>query len=400
MLKGKKILIGVTGSIAAYKIASLVRSLIKEEALVQVIMTKASCDFIGPATLATLSKNKVITNFYKDESSGEWNNHVELGLWADVFLIAPATANTIAKLRWGQSDDFLGATYLSARCETIIAPAMDLDMWSHQQTQENISALQATGVHLIEPGEGELASGLSGKGRMAEPEQIHQYLQDYFVRREQLKGKKYVVTAGPTYENIDPVRFIGNYSSGKMGIALAEALAKRGAAVKLVCGPSNEKHFEKNIERIDVTSAQEMFDTATSDFDTYNGAICAAAVADYRPKEAKQEKLKKSDNEITITLTKNPDILKHLGSIKKGHQKVIGFALETNNSLDNAIAKRERKNADFIILNSPKKGVSGFQSETNEVLVIDDHNKTVNFELMDKAILADRLIEFFVEKGL
>lgn len=399
MLKGKKILIGVTGSIAAYKTATLIRYLVKEEAFVKVIMTKASCDFIGPATLATLSKNEVYTDFYKDKEAGTWNNHVELGIWADVFLIAPATAHSIAKLRWGQSDDFLGATYLSARCDTVIAPAMDLDMWAHEQNQENIQSLQAQNVKMIAPQSGELASGLSGKGRMAEPKQIFEYVVQYFENKSALQGKSYVVTAGPTYEKIDPVRFIGNFSSGKMGIALAEALAEKGARVKLICGPSNVAHHHQNIQRVDVESAQEMFEAATRDFQNFNGAICAAAVSDYRPAEMKNQKIKKSEDEMTLTLVKNPDILHHLGHHKSDTQKIVGFALETNDAEKHAQEKRNRKKADFIIVNEPVAGKSGFQAETNQVSVIDANNKTTKFELMDKKILAIQLINYLIENG-
>ena len=382
MLMGKNIILGVCGSIAAYKSASLVRLLVKVGADVRVVMTRDATGFITPLTLSTLSKKPVLVDYYKPET-GEWNNHVELGLWADMLLIAPASANTIAKMAAGLCDNLLMAVYLSAKCPVYFAPAMDLDMWKHPATQENVTRLCRYGNALIAPGNGELASGLHGEGRMAEPEEIINFITDETKKKLPLNNKNIVVTAGPTYEAIDPVRFIGNHSSGKMGFAIADQLAKLGAAVKLIAGPSAQKnHFP--LTQIDVTSAAEMLEACTAHFAHADALIMSAAVADYAPVEVSAQKIKKKDDRFNIALKKTTDILKTLGEQKRTEQILVGFALETNDEEENAIAKLQNKNLDLIILNSLNDKGAGFKTDTNKITMIDrDLNKTI-FELKSK----------------
>lgn len=394
-MKDKKILIGVCGSIAAYKIANLVRLLIKAGAEVKIILTPAAKEFITPLTLSTLSKNPVYSEFVKNKN-GEWTNHVELGLWADVFLIAPASANTIAKMANGLCDNLLLATYLSARCKVLVAPAMDLDMLQHPSTQHNIEKIKSYGNIIIEPNDGELASGLVGKGRMAEPEELKVHLTNFFKKKDQLKGKSILITAGPTYETIDPVRFIGNHSTGKMGFALATELANRGATITLVAGPTNLTSTHPNIKQINVTSALEMKKASDDAFKKAHAAILAAAVADYKPKNVANEKIKKKDDILTIELVKNPDILAGLGSIKKPNQILAGFALETNNEIANAKDKLKRKNLDFIVLNSLKNKGAGFKHNTNQISILDKQNKVSNFKLKHKDEVAADIADFLV----
>ena len=388
---GKKILVGVTGSIAAYKTAILVRELIKLEAEVKVIMTPASTSFITPLTLATRSKNPVAFEFVKNEL-GEWENHVELGLWADLFIIAPLTASTLSKLANGQSDNLLLATYLSARCPIWVAPAMDLDMFKHATTTENLNKLIAHGNKVIEPRSGELASGLEGKGRMEEPEQIAAEILDFFSVKSNLKGKKILITGGPTYEAIDPVRFIGNHSSGKTGVILADECAKRGAEVVLVLGPSIHKPKHPNINVIHVESASDMFKAVQAHWQNTSVGIFSAAVADYRPAEVADHKIKKNSEEMSIDLVKNPDILAWAGSQKSKGQFLVGFALETNNEIDNGKGKLKRKNLDLLILNSLKDKNAGFGYDTNKVTFIKPNNILINFELKQKSLMAIDII--------
>lgn len=385
VLRGKKILLGITGGIAAYKTASLVRLFIKAGAQVRVVMTPAAKDFITPLTLSTLSKNEVYSSFTEEE--GElWNNHVELGLWADIMLIAPATANTLSKMAAGNSDNFLLATYVSAKCPVYFAPAMDLDMYKHPSTKNNFETLKSFGNFMIPAGTGELASGLSGEGRMAEPEEIFQFLEDHLSAFLPLKGKQMMITAGPTYEAIDPVRFIGNHSSGKMGYEIARAAANLGAKVILISGPTHLQISEDHIHLIKVVSAQEMYDAAMAHFEKADVVIAAAAVADYKPETIADQKIKKADETLTIRLTKTQDILRSLGE-RKRQQKLIGFALETNNELENARAKLQKKNLDFVVLNSLQDKGAGFQNDTNKVsFVFQDEVKS--FGLKPKSEVA------------
>lgn len=369
MLKGKKFLLGVTGSIAAYKIAHLTRLLVKQEAEVKVIMTATATDFITPLTLSTLSRNPVLSQFQKSET-GEWNNHVELGLWADAFIIAPATASTLAKMASGLCDNLLLATYLSARCPVFFAPAMDLDMLQHPTTRQNISRLQQLGNHLVEPGVGELASGLSGPGRMAEPEEIISVLENFFSPKKKLSGKKVLVTAGPTYEALDPVRFIGNHSTGKMGFAIAEALAEQGAQVDLVAGPTHLQTHHAGITVHPVTSAEDMYRTCTEYFPSAAISVLSAAVADYKPLVRLEQKIKKTEGNMTLELTKTKDIAAELGKQKKNGQMIVGFALETENEKDNAASKLKAKNFDLIVLNSLNDLGAGFGHDTNKISII------------------------------
>ena len=392
MLKDKKILIAVTGSIAAYKIASLVRLLIKAKAEVQVIMTESAKEFITPLTLSTLSKKPVYFSFYKTEN-GEWNNHVELGLWADYMLIAPASANTLAKMSSGICDSLLMATYLSAKCPVAFAPAMDLDMYQHPSTKENIEKLIAFGNEFIAPGTGELASGLSGEGRMAEPEELLAFLENKFNPINFYSEKNILVTAGPTYEAIDPVRFIGNASSGKMGYALAEAFAEKGANVTLISGPTNLKINHPNINKIAITSAAEMFEAVKANFANSAITVMAAAVADYSPKHQAIEKIKKSEDHLQIALSKTIDILKYVGEQKKANQLTIGFALETTNELVNAQNKLKTKNADLIILNSLKDEGAGFNGDSNKITMIDKNGQIEAFELKSKNKVAQDILQ-------
>jgi phosphopantothenoylcysteine decarboxylase/phosphopantothenate--cysteine ligase len=390
-LKGKKIILGVTGSIAAYKSAFLTRLLIKAGAEVKVILTDAAAHFIGPVTLATLSKNPVYSSFYKNDGSGEWNNHVELGIWADFIIIAPASANTIAKMAHGICDNLLLATFLSARCPVFFAPAMDLDMYVHPSTTKNIQTLIANGTYIIHPEEGELASGLNGEGRMAEPEHIIQDIIRTLEGSTVFSGKYFLVTAGPTYEKIDPVRFIGNRSSGKMGFEIAEAIANNGGEVILVSGPTRLRTNHPNIRTYYVESAQEMYQTSLEHFSDVDVAIMSAAVADYRPSKQHDKKIKKSNTSLQIELEATPDILASLGKIKD-HQLLIGFALETDNEIANARKKLQSKNADLIILNSLKDKGAGFDVDTNKVTFVDNESEE-ELELMTKRELAQRIVE-------
>ncbi|HJX70480.1 MAG TPA: bifunctional phosphopantothenoylcysteine decarboxylase/phosphopantothenate--cysteine ligase CoaBC [Bacteroidales bacterium] len=398
MLKGKNIILGVTGSIAAYKSAILVRMLVKNQASVKVIMTGYAKEFITPLTLATLSNNPVLADFYNPEN-GDWNSHVDLGLWADALVIAPATANTIAKMAGGIADNLLLTTYLSARCPVFVAPAMDLDMFNHPATQKNIKSLAACGNIIIEPATGDLASGLSGKGRMEEPETIIQVLDSFFRRkefkkkvREKIAGKKILITAGPTFEAIDPVRFIGNHSSGRMGYAIAESLAELEAEVVLISGPASLQIDNTNITVISVTSAEEMYLKCRRHYPHMDGAILSAAVADYRPVKYEKKKIKSSDKNLMLELEPTRDIAVELGKIKKSNQFLVGFALETDNKIENAYQKLKRKNFDFIVINSLDDQGAGFQNETNKISILNKGNKLENFELKSKKEVAKDIV--------
>ena len=399
MLKGKKIILGICGSIAAYKAAALTRLLVKAGAEVQVIMTPDATAFITPLTLSTLS-NKPVLSQYFDKQTGEWSRHVHLGLWADLILIAPASANTLAKLANGLCDNLLCAVYLSAKCPVYLAPAMDLDMWAHPATQANIKRLQHFDNKIIHPGEGELASGLVGEGRLAEPEEIIDYLSttiDSPSLERPLTGKKALVSAGPTYEAIDPVRFIGNHSSGKMGYAIAHRLHDLGAAVTLVSGPTHLNASEQ-IHRINVTSAKEMLDACTKAFIDADITIMSAAVADYTPEQVATQKIKKKDDHFSIALTKTTDILATLGAAKQPHQLLAGFALETDNELAHAQAKLEKKNLDFIVLNSMQDKGAGFAGDDNKITIIDRNKDQVTFPLKSKQVVAEDICNFILEK--
>ena len=392
VLNGKKILLGVSGGIAAYKTASLVRLFIKAGAHVQVIMTPASKDFVTPLTLSTLSKNPVYSSFYnEDEQDAEWNNHVELGLWADLMIVAPATANTLSKMTNGNCDNLLIATYLSAKCPVYVAPAMDLDMYKHPSTIASFTALQKFGNTIIPAESGELASGLSGEGRMAEPENIVSFIEADLESKLPLKGKKILITAGPTYEAIDPVRFIGNHSSGKMGFDIAHSAANLGASVVLVSGPTQFKSNHALIQQINIVSAQEMYDACHAHFDQMDVAIAAAAVADYRPKHVASQKIKKSVDSFSIELEKTKDILLSLGE-KKKNQFLIGFALETENEIENAKGKIQKKNLDLIVLNSLQDEGAGFKKATNKVTFIDKDFNIEPMELKSKEAVADDIL--------
>lgn len=386
MLKGKKIVLGVTGSIAAYKAAILVRLLIKEGAEVQVVMTPAAKEFITPLTLSTLSGRAVLCDFFNN-NSGEWHSHVELGLWADAMIIAPATASTLGKMAGGVADNLLVTTYLSMKAPVFIAPAMDLDMFVHPSTQQNLRTLSGYGNHIIEPAAGELASGLCGKGRMEEPENIVKSLKDFFFKNSRLKGRKIVITAGPTYEKIDPVRFIGNYSSGKMGFALAAECASQGADVTLIAGPVSLSTPCSSIKRVNVESAEEMYRAAVEAFPSCDAAILSAAVADYRPSVCADKKIKRKGEGLTIELEPNKDIAAALGREKKSGQRLVGFALETNDAEANAREKLVKKNLDFIVLNSLADDGAGFAHDTNKVTIIDGEG-AVEYPLKSKRAVA------------
>lgn len=392
VLSGKKIVLGISGGIAAYKTAHLVRLFIKAGAQIQVIMTPASKDFITPLTLSTLSKNPVHSSFYnEDDDNAQWNNHVELGLWADLMLIAPATANTLSKMANGNCDNLLIATYLSAKCPVYFAPAMDLDMYKHPSTLSSFNLLSQFGNIMIPAESGELASGLSGEGRMAEPENIIAFLEADLERQLPLKGKKILITAGPTYEAIDPVRFIGNHSSGKMGFDIAESAANQGAEVILISGPSHLNVSNSKINLIRVVSAQEMYEACHQYFNAVDVAICAAAVADYRPSHVADQKIKKTEDHFSIELEKTTDILASLGEIKK-QQFLIGFALETQNEIENAKLKIQKKNLDLIVLNSLQDEGAGFGKSTNKVTFIDKDNHIEAMELKSKEAVAQDII--------
>ena len=389
VLSGKNILLGVTAGIAAYKTAFLVRLFIKAGAQVQVVMTPASKDFVTPLTLSTLSKNPVYSTFYnEDEENEEWNNHVELALWADLMLIAPATANTMAKMAEGVCDNLLLATYLSSKSKVYFAPAMDLDMYKHETTDQNINKLQGFGNIFIPPSIGELASGLTGEGRMAEPEEIIAFIERDIISGLPLKGKKVLITAGPTYEAIDPVRFIGNHSSGKMGFALADQAAKLGAKVILITGPSSQKINNSAVNRVDVVDAESMYKATHQFFKEVDIAIFSAAVADYTPKFVSSQKIKKKDASLTIELKPTKDILASVGKIKE-NQFLVGFALETDDEVNNAKDKLNRKNLDLIVLNSLQDKGAGFKSETNKVTLIDKEENMISYELKSKKEVAE-----------
>ena len=392
VLSGKRILLGVSGGIAAYKTASLVRLFIKAGAHVQVIMTPASKDFVTPLTLSTLSKNPVYSTFFnKDDEDEKWNNHVELGLWADLMIVAPATANTLSKMANGTCDNLLIATYLSAKCPVYFAPAMDLDMYKHPSTLASFKALEQFGNVIIPAENGELASGLSGEGRMAEPENIIAFLEADLESKLPLKGKRILITAGPTYEAIDPVRFIGNHSSGKMGFDIAKSAANLGASVILVTGPTHCEANHSLIKVVKVTSAQEMYDACHQYYDDVDVAIAAAAVADYKPKNVADQKIKKAADNFVIELEKTKDILSSLGENKK-QQFLIGFALETENEIENAKAKIQKKNLDLIVLNSLQDEGAGFQKSTNKITFIDKDFKIEPMELKSKEAVADDIL--------
>lgn len=387
MLEGKKIVLGVCGSIAAYKSATLVRLLVKAGAEVQVIMTADAVSFITPLTLSTLSKKPVLVTYFAPDT-GVWNNHVELGLWADLFIIAPASANTLAKMANGQCDNLLTAAYLSAKCPVYFAPAMDLDMWRHPATLANVQRLQSYGNILIQPGTGELASGLHGEGRMAEPEEIISYITADVNKTLPLSGKKILVTAGPTYEAIDPVRFIGNHSSGKMGFAIADELAKQGAVVTLVTGPTSQIMLHNQVKRIDVTTAAQMLEACLQNFELADACVMSAAVADYTPVTVSTQKIKKKEESFCIDLKKTTDILKVLGERKSNDQLLIGFALETQNEEQNAIDKLNKKNLDLIILNSLNDDGAGFKLDTNKITMIDRNLQKTVFDTKSKIEVA------------
>ncbi len=391
-----KVILGICGSIAAYKSATLIRLLVKSGANVQVVMTPDATNFITPLTLSTLSKNPVLVDYFTPET-GEWNNHVELGLWGDVMIIVPASANTVAKMAGGLCDNLLMAVYLSAKCPVYFAPAMDLDMWKHTATQENIDKIQSFGNTLIPPGTGELASGLHGEGRMAEPEEIIDFLFADIKSKQPLANQKMLVTAGPTYEAIDPVRFIGNHSSGKMGFAIADELAKLGADVTLVSGPSAQISREQSVKRVNVTSAAEMLDACLQNYANAKACIMSAAVADYTPVTVARQKIKKKEDGFTIDLKKTTDILNELGHKKAPGQILVGFALETNNEEINAIDKLQRKNLDFIVLNSLNDEGAGFKKDTNKITIIDKALVKTVYDLKTKDEVARDICAKIVE---
>lgn len=392
-LKNKHILLAITGGIAAYKCAHLVRLLIKDGAIVKVVMTKASEEFVTSKTLSVLSKNEVVTDFF--DSNNNWNNHVAMAEWADAIIVAPLTANTLTKFATGLCDNIVTACYLSARSKVFVAPAMDLDMYQHPTTKKNIDTLIKNGNSVIAAESGELASGLIGEGRMAEPEHIFDFVKKELFQNLPLSGKKVLVNAGPTYEAIDPVRFIGNRSSGKMGVAIADEFAKLGAEVTLVLGPSHQQPTQKSVTVVKVESAEEMFNACQSIYSTVDIAILSAAVADYKPKSASDSKIKKKDAELTLELVKTTDILETLGKQKK-KQLLAGFALETENVIEYAKAKILKKNLDFIVANSATETGAGFGVDTNKITIIDKHNKMYNFELKSKQEVAKDIVSFAI----
>lgn len=397
MLKGKKIVLGITGSIAAYKSCLIIRELVKRGAEVQVVITPAGKEFITPITLSALTQKPVISEFFS-QRDGTWNSHVALGLWADAMLIAPCTASTLGKMATGVADNMLITTYLSMKAPVFIAPAMDLDMYAHPTTCQNLERLRSFGNHIIEPQSGFLASGLEGKGRMEDPAKIVDVLDDFFEQKD-LLGKRVLITAGPTYEKLDPVRFIGNYSSGKMGFALAEECAKRGAEVTLVAGPVGLKTKHPSIHRIDVESCNQMYDAAVEAFPKSNAAILCAAVADFRPAEIASQKIKRVGDALDIHLVPNPDIAERLGQMKSPQQVLVGFALETNDEQQNAEKKLQKKNLDFIVLNSLRNEGTCFRSDENQIAIISDQGRK-NYEKKPKqqvaADIVDELATFLI----
>jgi phosphopantothenoylcysteine decarboxylase/phosphopantothenate--cysteine ligase len=394
MLEGKKILLGITGSIAAYKAAYLVRHLVKSGAEVRVIMTPASTDFVSKLTLSTLSKNKVLVDMFDEDS---WANHVMLGRWADLMLIAPLSCNTLSKMAHGQCDNLLLAVYLSSICPVVVAPAMDEDMWHHRSTKENIQKLIDFGNKVIPVEKGELASGLVGDGRMAEPETIVKYIEENYSKPKSLIGKKAFVSAGPTYEPLDPVRFIGNHSSGKMGIAIAEELYAQGAEVTLILGPSSINLPSKGIKIIRVNTAEEMYNACTKQFDISDIGVMAAAVADYTPVEVAANKIKKNNGQLVIELKKTKDILKSLGEKKTTKQVLVGFALETNNEREYALGKLKNKNADMVVMNSLNDKGAGFGTDTNKITIFDKSGKEFKYDLMSKKKAAKNIIDTIIQ---
>lgn len=390
MLKGKRFIVGITGSIAAYKAAILVRLLVKAGADVRVVMTPLARSFITPLTLATLSKHPILVDFF-DPENGAWNSHVSLGEWADAYIVAPATANTLAKMATGVADNLLLTTYLSARCPVFVAPAMDLDMYAHAATQENLERLRSRGCRVIEPASGELASGLDGKGRMEEPERIVEVLEAYYAQRETLSGRRFMVTAGPTVEAIDPVRYISNHSTGKMGYALAAELKARGAEVVLISGPTR-LDTPCGVERVDVMTAEQMYEAALRAFETCDGAVMCAAVADYRPATVAGQKIKKGETTWQLALEPTPDIARALGQ-RKGHRLLVGFALETEKGREHARAKLEKKNLDFIVLNSLSDPGAGFGGDTNRITILTRQGEAIDYELKSKLEVARDIVD-------
>ncbi len=400
MLKGKKFILGISAGIAAYKAAALTRLLVKQGAEVKVIMTEKAKEFITPLTMATLSKNPIVVDFYNPEN-GDWNSHVDMGLWADAMVIAPATANTMGKMANAIADNLLVTTYLSARCPVFVAPTMDLDMYLHPANQRNMKCLEEDGVLMIEAETGELASGLSGKGRMAEPETIVEELISFFEKQQgtnnaQLEGRTFLVNAGPTYEKIDPVRFIGNFSSGKMGYSIADELASRGAKVILVSGPTSEQAKHSNVEVQMVTSAQDMYEACANVFPDCDGAVLSAAVADYTPVVCADQKVKSDKDEMVVELKATVDIAQKLGEIKREGQMLVGFALETQNAVANAQKKLKQKNLDFIVLNSLENEGAGFGYDTNKISIIDNDNNKEEFSLKSKREVAIDIVNKIV----
>jgi len=396
MLKGKKIILGVTGGIAAYKSAVVVREFVKRGAEVRVVMTETAKQFITPLTMATLSKNPIMVDFF-DPTNGAWNSHVSLGLWADAFLIAPATANTIGKMANGIADNLLLTTYLSAKCPVFIAPAMDLDMYRHSATQRNLNILKQSGCQIIDPASGFLASGLEGKGRMEEPEKIVDFVETYFSKTQILHGKHIVVTAGPTYEKIDPVRFVGNYSTGKMGFSIAERCAELGANVTLIAGPVALQTTNLLIKRIDVESAEQMYNATIEAFSVADGAVLSAAVADFKPKNQESTKLKRGKDDLVLQLSPTNDIAAALGKRKKQNQFLVGFALETDNELQNAQNKLKKKNLDFIVLNSMQNDQTCFGYDTNKIWIIRNDGTCSDYPLKTKKEVACDIVEEIVK---
>ena len=397
VLSGKKILLGVTAGISAYKSAWLVRSLIKKGAEVKVVMTPSAKEFVTPLTLSTLSKNEVHSSFtHEEDENAQWNNHVELGLWADLMIIAPATANTLSKMANGTCDNLLLGVYLSSKCPVYVAPAMDLDMFKHPTTNASLEKLRSFGNTIINPAHGELASGLVGVGRMAEPDDIVEFIENDILRSLPLHGKKFLITAGPTFEAIDPVRFIGNHSSGKMGFALAHVAADLGAEVTLITGPVHLQTERDSIHTIPVTSAEEMYENVHEHYEECDVAILSAAVADFRPKAIADNKIKKKDGSLSIELVKTKDILQSLGAAKSD-KYLVGFALETENEIENAKTKLKKKNLDLIVLNSLNDKGAGFRSDTNKVTLIDKYNKMLSFEVKPKKDVALDIVQFIIK---